>query len=81
MSDTQERLDPRLFTPGHDFDSRAKKHILSLDGKLERMFCLSCGSPSGWVTADVPNMAIYVCSECVGKAGDLPLPRLNIDTA
>lgn len=76
---TSEYLKPKLFTPGGDFDSRARKHILSADGKLERMFCLSCGAPSGWVSAgDVnPNMAIYVCLNCVEKSGPPPLPRIG----
>ncbi len=76
-----ELLTPKLFTPGGMVDSRARKHILSADGKLERMFCLNCGQPSGWVSSDIPNMAVYVCTACVEKVGELPLPRLNIDTA
>lgn len=74
-----ELLSPSLFKPGGDMDSRTRKRILSADGRLERMFCLSCGAPSGWVTADVPDMAIYVCLKCTEEGGGpLPLPRLGI---
>jgi hypothetical protein len=71
---------PRVYGHGGDLDSRMRKPKLSPDGSLERMFCISCGAPSGWVTTEVVSVATYVCPSCTEKGGGpIPgLPRLNV---
>ncbi len=43
------------------------------DGLNERIYCLSCGRPSGYVTRELPPGVIYICDDCTAKAGPLPL--------
>lgn len=69
---------PKILARGHDFDARLRKPKLTSDGTLEKMFCISCGKPSGWVTSEVVSIATYVCLACTAANGPLPLPKLDI---
>lgn len=63
---------------GHDLDSRLQKPKMTLDGSLERMYCVSCGAASGWVTTEVVTIATYVCPACTAAFGPLSLPKIEI---
>ncbi len=69
---------PKYLGRGHDLDSRLQRPKMTSDGTLERMYCVSCGAPSGWVTTEVVSIATYVCLACTATHGPLPLPRLDI---
>jgi uncharacterized protein YlaI len=57
----------------------------SKDGQLERVHCLNCGKPGGYVTAELPVAlrndpgVIYVCADCDGRLGALPAHAISFD--
>lgn len=57
---------------------------LAPDG-LERVYCLHCGTPGGYVTAELPPAlwhdpgVIYVCPECDAKFGRLPAHAISFE--
>lgn len=68
-----------------DYDSRLRRHKMReiygtpnpavLDPQLwEPIFCWNCGAPGGHVTLNTPIR--YVCQDCHGRFGTLPLPMV-----
>lgn len=55
------------------------------DGAFQKVSCLNCGRPGGAVTADIPAFlkgdpgVIYVCDECDGRLGPLPLHAISFE--
>lgn len=47
------------------------------DGLNERLYCLSCGAPCGYVTRDLPPGVIYICDPCHARSGPLPLEAVS----
>lgn len=51
-----------------------KKHRLL--GWMEEIFCVNCGRSGGMISRDWAPYCFYLCNECVGTHGRLPLPEL-----
>jgi hypothetical protein len=45
-------------------------------GWMERLFCVNCSAPGGYVTEAASFGAFYLCDACVQKHGHLPLPQI-----
>lgn len=50
---------------------------LTLDGRLEVIYCLNCGKRAGAVTVELPPGVIYICDECEERMGPLPLEAVQ----
>lgn len=55
------------------------------DGGLQKCYCLHCGKPGGYVSAELPPYlrgdpgVVYVCVECESRLGPLPLQAISFD--
>lgn len=76
--------DARVRGNLHPVAGRRVLPELTPDRRNERIYCVSCHHPGGFVSTDLPGV-IFLCDamsacgcDCAGTKGELTLPRLAI---
>lgn len=74
---------PLVKDPGQQSDRRDWGDAAVEAGVFQRVYCVHCGKPGGAVSSDIPAVAkgmpgvLYVCPECDGRLGPLPVGAIG----
>ncbi len=86
ISSERRRWDPQLEgglpdcrLTGHRRRATTIAGVPTMVGRvtMERVYCANCGAPGGAVTQEWAAHIFYVCDDCAGRLGPIPLPLID----